>query len=55
MSLTRAGRALITRIFDGHKAHLDAAAGGLTRAEREMLIALLKQLGATAQAKLPVQ
>ena len=55
VSLTRAGRALITRIFDGHKAHLDTAAGGLTRAERETLIALLKKLGATAQAKLPVQ
>ena len=53
VSLTRTGRALITRIFDDHKAHLDAAASGLTRAEREALIGLLKKLGATAQAKLP--
>jgi DNA-binding MarR family transcriptional regulator len=46
----RSGRALITRIFDKHKADLDAAADGLTRAERETLIALLKKLGITADA-----
>jgi hypothetical protein len=31
---------------------LDAAADGLSRAEREKLIALLKKLGLSAQAKL---
>ena len=52
VSLTRAGRALITRIFDRHKTVVDAAADGLTCAERETLIALLKKLGLGAQAKL---
>jgi len=42
---------LITRIFDRHRAVLDAAEG-LTRAERETMIALLKKLGLSAQAKL---
>ena len=50
VALTRSGRALITRIFDKHKADLDDAADGLTRAERETLIALLKKLGMTADA-----
>ena len=50
VSLTRSGRALITRIFDKHKADLDTAGEGLTRAERETLIALLKKLGTTADA-----
>src|SRR4029453_1079893 len=50
--LTRSGRALITRIFDRHKSVLDTAADGLKRAEREKLIALLKKLGVSAQAKL---
>lgn len=52
VSLTRAGRALITRVFDQHRANLDAAAGALSRAEREALIGLLKKLGKTADAKL---
>jgi len=55
VSLTRTGRALITKIFDTHKATLDAAAEGLTRSEREALIALLKKLGTTAEAKLPAK
>jgi len=50
VSLTRSGHALIRRIFDKHKADLDAAADGLTRAERETLVALLKKLGTTADA-----
>src|SRR6266478_3026539 len=33
VALTRSGSALITRIFDKHKADLDDAADGLTRAE----------------------
>jgi len=52
VSLRRSGRALMTRIFDRHRAVLDAAADGLTGAERETLIALLKKLGLSAQAKL---
>ena len=50
VALTRSGRALITRIFDKHKADLETAAAGLTRAERETLIGLLKKLGLTADA-----
>src|SRR5882672_7225881 len=50
VALTRSGRALITRNFDKHKADLDDAADGLTRADRETLIALLKKLGMTADA-----
>jgi MarR family 2-MHQ and catechol resistance regulon transcriptional repressor len=50
VALTRSGRALITRIFEQHKADLDAVAAGLTRADRETLIALLKKLGMTTDA-----
>jgi MarR family 2-MHQ and catechol resistance regulon transcriptional repressor len=52
VALTHRGRTLITRIFDRHRAVLDAAADGLTRTERETLIALLKKLGLSAHAKL---
>ena len=52
VSLTRSGRTLIARIFDRHRAVLETAVAGLTRAERETLIALLKKLGLSAQAKL---
>jgi DNA-binding MarR family transcriptional regulator len=52
VSLTRSGRALITRIFDRHRSVLDAAADGLKRAERKELIVLLKKLGLSAQARL---
>jgi MarR family 2-MHQ and catechol resistance regulon transcriptional repressor len=50
VALTRSGRALITRIFGKHQTDLDDATDGLTRAERETLIALLKKLGKTADA-----
>jgi MarR family transcriptional regulator, 2-MHQ and catechol-resistance regulon repressor len=53
VSLTRTGRALITKIFAKHKQTLDAAADGLSRTERETLIELLKKLGTAADAKLP--
>lgn len=53
VSLTRSGRALITRIFEKHKASLEQAAHGLTRAERVTLIGLLKKLGLTAEAQRP--
>jgi MarR family 2-MHQ and catechol resistance regulon transcriptional repressor len=50
VSLTRTGRALITKLFAKHKENLDAAAEGLTRDERATLIELLKKLGTTADA-----
>jgi MarR family 2-MHQ and catechol resistance regulon transcriptional repressor len=53
VSLTRAGRALITKLFAKHKENLDAAAEGLTRDERETLIELLKKLGTTADTLNP--
>ncbi|HVY40661.1 MAG TPA: MarR family transcriptional regulator [Polyangia bacterium] len=53
VTLTREGRALITRIFGQHSANLDTAASGLTAAERQTLIALLKKLGKAAEQKLP--
>jgi hypothetical protein len=40
------------KIFRGHRAELDEAAAGLTRAERETLIRLLKQAGKTAEESL---
>ncbi|MFL5306426.1 MAG: MarR family winged helix-turn-helix transcriptional regulator [Polyangia bacterium] len=52
VTLTREGRALITKIFDQHSARLDAASDGLTAAERQTLINLLKKLGKTAEQKL---
>lgn len=52
VSLTPAGRALITKVFEQHKARMDEAATGLDRGEREQLIDLLKKLGATAEAGL---
>jgi MarR family transcriptional regulator, 2-MHQ and catechol-resistance regulon repressor len=53
VTLTREGRALITRIFGQHSANLDAASSGLAAAERQTLIALLKKLGKSAEQKLP--
>lgn len=52
VTLTRDGRALITKIFGQHSANLDAASSGLTAAERQTLITLLKKLGKTAAQKL---
>ena len=48
VTLTRSGRALITRIFDQHQADLDDVIDGLTRADRRKLVALLEKLGRTA-------
>jgi len=50
VSLTAQGRKLITKVFAKHKAALDQAAGGLSRGERARLVALLKKLGASADA-----
>ena len=52
VSLTRAGRALITKLFQQHQANLAAATEGLRHDERETLIVLLKKLGKAAEAKL---
>lgn len=52
ITLSPAGRALISKMFSRHKANMDAAADGLTAAERATLIALLKKLGKAAEAKL---
>jgi MarR family 2-MHQ and catechol resistance regulon transcriptional repressor len=52
VTLTREGRALITKVFDRHKANMDAAASSLTSTERHTLIALLKKVGTTAEKKL---
>jgi MarR family transcriptional regulator, 2-MHQ and catechol-resistance regulon repressor len=52
VTLSPAGRALITKMFARHKANMDAAADGLTAAERATLISLLKKLGTAAEAKL---
>jgi MarR family transcriptional regulator, 2-MHQ and catechol-resistance regulon repressor len=48
--LTARGREQATKVFAGHKTAMDAAAGGLTKTERAMLIQLLKKLGAAAEA-----
>jgi MarR family 2-MHQ and catechol resistance regulon transcriptional repressor len=47
--LTAAGRAHIGEIFAKHADALEAASGGLTKAERRALIALLKKLGLAAE------
>jgi len=52
VSLTAAGKSLITRTFGRHKQRMDAAADTLTKTERRTLIALLKKLGLGADAKL---
>ena len=52
VSLTAAGKSLITRTFGRHKQRMDAAAVSLTKTERRTLIELLKKLGLGADAKL---
>jgi len=47
--LTPKGRSRIEDVFAHHAAALEAAARGLTRAERATLISLLKKLGTTAR------
>jgi len=50
--LTEAGEKLIRCAFADHEAAMERAAAGLTPAEREQAIALLKKLGLRAQADL---
>ncbi len=47
--LTPQGKAQATKLFAGHKAVMDSAADGLSKAERTTLIALLKKLGTSAE------
>jgi len=49
VGLTAAGRARISEIFAQHVEALEAACSGLSKAERETLIALLKKLGLAAE------
>jgi MarR family 2-MHQ and catechol resistance regulon transcriptional repressor len=52
VDLTPDGRTLITEAFATHKQAMDRAAQGLSKAERGILIALLKKLGTTAEHQL---
>jgi MarR family 2-MHQ and catechol resistance regulon transcriptional repressor len=49
--LTREGRALIECAFRDHAAAMEAAAGGLSAAERGAAVALLKKLGLGARER----
>jgi len=46
--LTARGEEQAAKVFAGHKVAMDRAADGLSRAERETLIQLLKKLGTSA-------
>jgi len=48
--LTQAGRKLIVCAFGDHERAMETAAGGLTPAEREQAVALLKKLGFHAES-----
>jgi MarR family 2-MHQ and catechol resistance regulon transcriptional repressor len=50
LHLTESGRNLIACAFADHEAAMERAASGLTAAERDQAIALLKKLGLRAQA-----
>jgi DNA-binding MarR family transcriptional regulator len=52
ISLTDAGRELISTAFADHRIALDRAVGGFTREEREALLPLLRRLGRTAEKNL---
>jgi MarR family 2-MHQ and catechol resistance regulon transcriptional repressor len=52
VGLTPEGKARITQGFATHKDAMDAAAHGLSKAERGTLITLLKTLGTTAERQL---
>jgi MarR family 2-MHQ and catechol resistance regulon transcriptional repressor len=46
--LTARGKEQAVKVFAGHKTAMDLAASGLAKAERAMLIQLLKKLGTSA-------
>ncbi len=52
VTLTREGRALITKAFAAHKKRIDRTADALSKPERAQLIALLKKLGRGAEASI---
>jgi MarR family transcriptional regulator, 2-MHQ and catechol-resistance regulon repressor len=52
VSLTAKGTARIREVFGQHKRAMDHSASGLTKAERETLITLIKKLGRTAEEHL---
>ena len=52
VELTAKGRALITKIFQEHAAAMEDAAGVLSKAERLILLRLLKTLGKGAEDKI---
>jgi MarR family 2-MHQ and catechol resistance regulon transcriptional repressor len=49
--LTKAGRTLIESAFRDHAAAMEAAASGLSAAERGAAVALLKKLGLSARER----
>jgi MarR family 2-MHQ and catechol resistance regulon transcriptional repressor len=50
--LTPAGKALITRVFAGHREAMERAMNGLSKTERATRTELLKRLGKTAAEQL---
>src|SRR5437773_6294184 len=52
VSLTPKGTALIRKVFGVHKRAMEGATSGLTAAERETLIDLVKKLGRAAEEQL---
>jgi MarR family 2-MHQ and catechol resistance regulon transcriptional repressor len=53
VTLTREGKALITKAFAAHKKRVDRSADALSKPERAKLISLLKKLGRGAEATKP--
>ena len=51
VELTARGKKHATSLFAGHKAAMDAVAGGLSKDERATLIDLLKKLGTFAEER----
>jgi MarR family 2-MHQ and catechol resistance regulon transcriptional repressor len=52
VSLTPKGTARIREVFGDHQLAMDRAISGLTKAERETLITLIKKLGRSAEERL---
>ncbi len=52
VKLTPKGEALIRNVFDDHVQNMERAASGLSAAERNTLVALLKKLGLSAEQQI---
>lgn len=52
-ALTRKGQQLMKRIFPDHAAALERGVAGLSKAEKEQAVSLLRKLGVAAAASLP--